>query len=149
MFRKAIEDGVREGVETTLASGLSPIKAEIDRLRLENAILRGAINKMDAEISQTLGKVLGCPWFKDDPTNFPDATEADGVCVGDEVAESLAVGAARQITTLRALLAECADDLEAEINARYGSPVHPALQAKYDLDMEPVRKARDVLGGKG
>lgn len=30
-------------------------------------------------VTQELAKVLGYPWFKDDLTNFPDATEADGV----------------------------------------------------------------------
>ena len=44
------------------------------------------------------------------------------------------------------LLRELADDLEAEINDRYHFPdVHPAMQAKYERDTEPVRKARTLL----
>jgi hypothetical protein len=43
----------------------------------------------DNRIEQAIGKVLGYPAYKDDQKNFPNATEADGVCVGDHVAESL------------------------------------------------------------
>ena len=53
------------------------------------------------EIEQILGKALGYPWFKDDPKNFPNATEADGVCVGDNTAWSLAMEAADLIAKLR------------------------------------------------
>ena len=54
-----------------------------------------------SEIEQRLGKALGYPWYKDDPKNFPDATEKDGVCVGAHVAESLAAEAASVIIKLR------------------------------------------------
>jgi hypothetical protein len=50
------------------------------------------------EICQILGRALGYPWFKDDQMNFPGATEANGVCVGDHVAVTLAMEAARKIT---------------------------------------------------
>ena len=53
------------------------------------------------EIEQILGKALGYPWFKDDPKNFPTATEADGVCVGDHTAWSLAMIAADKIKELQ------------------------------------------------
>ncbi len=49
------------------------------------------------EIEQILGKALGYPWFKDDQENFPNATEADGVSVGDHTAWSLACEAADKI----------------------------------------------------
>jgi len=49
------------------------------------------------QIEQILGKALGYPWFKDDPKNFPNATEADGVCVGPNTAASLAMHAADRI----------------------------------------------------
>ena len=52
------------------------------------------------KIEQILGKVLGYPWYKDDPKNFPTATEADGVCVGIETAWSLAMIAADRIKEL-------------------------------------------------
>lgn len=50
--------------------------------------------KESQEIEQILGKALGYPWYKDDPTNFPNATEADGVCVAPNTAASLAMHAA-------------------------------------------------------
>lgn len=48
---------------------------------------------------------------------------------------------------LRAALKECAQDLEAEINARYqiDGKVHPAEQRKYDRDMSTVRAAAAAL----
>lgn len=52
------------------------------------------------EIEQTLGKALGYPWYIEDPKNFPNATEADGVCVGIETAWSLAKIAADKIKEL-------------------------------------------------
>ena len=52
------------------------------------------------EIEQILGKALGYPWYKDDPKNFPNATEADGVCVGVETAWSLAMLAADKLKSL-------------------------------------------------
>ena len=63
----------------------------------------GSIRKYQQElndIEQILGKALGYPWFTDDPKNFPTATEADGVCVGDHTAWSLAMCAADKIKEL-------------------------------------------------
>lgn len=68
-----------------------------------------ACSRENEDISQVLGKVLGYPWFKDDRANFPDATESDGVCVGEHVAISLADEAAAKITRLRQAL-EAADE---------------------------------------
>jgi hypothetical protein len=53
------------------------------------------------EIEQILGKALGYPWFKDDQENFPNATEADGVAIGDHTAWSLAMCAADKIKELQ------------------------------------------------
>lgn len=55
----------------------------------------------ESKIEQILGKALGYPWYKDDPKNFPNATEADGVCVGDNTAWSLAMEAADKIKELK------------------------------------------------
>lgn len=62
-----------------------------------NTHLRTALARQNEDISQTLGKALGYPWFKDDAINFPGSTEADGVCIGDHVAESIADEAAQRI----------------------------------------------------
>lgn len=60
----------------------------------ELARLKAAMSKSNDEICQSLGKALGYPWFKDDQRNFPGATEENGVCVGEHVAESIADEAA-------------------------------------------------------
>ena len=62
--------------------------------------------KESEEIEQILGKALGYPWFKDDQCNFPNATEADGVAVGDHTAWSLAMEAADKIKHLEKQLNE-------------------------------------------
>ena len=45
---------------------------------------------------------------------------------------------------LRAVLKECADDLEIEINARYGN-IHPSQVSRRERDMQPVTEARKLL----
>ncbi len=55
---------------------------------------------MSYNVEQTLGKILGYPWYKDDKKNFPDATEEDGVCVGEDTIETLADRAAERIRHL-------------------------------------------------
>lgn len=56
-----------------------------------------------------------------------------------------------EIANLRAALKECADDLEAEVEARYSHGVkeHPAMTPKYNRDMAPVYTARDLLATTG
>lgn len=74
---------------------------ETGRLNERIKHLTNACAKQDNEICQTLGKVMGFFWYKDDPVNFPEATEADGVCVGEYLAEDMAVLAAKRITDLK------------------------------------------------
>nr|WP_314430020.1 hypothetical protein [uncultured Brevundimonas sp.] len=81
-------------------------RSRVSALLAENAALRVACSKSNDEISQTLGKALGYPWFKNDQINFPGATAENGVCVGDHVAESLADESARRITEAERKLAE-------------------------------------------
>ena len=57
----------------------------------------------EREIQQSLGKVLGYPWFEDDQENFPGATEKEGVCVGDQVGTTIAAEAAKRIERLEAM----------------------------------------------
>lgn len=54
------------------------------------------------DVEQALGKALGYPWHKDDQRNFPGATEADGVCVGEHVPATIASEAAGRIAELEA-----------------------------------------------
>ena len=81
-------------------SALDDSAAEHDRLAAEVERLREGIARERMESEQTLGKSLGYPWFKDDPKNFPDATEKDGVCTGEHTACSLADEAAAAIGRL-------------------------------------------------
>ena len=55
--------------------------------------------------------------------------------------------ARERVRVLEEALMDCAEDLEAELNARYGGPddIHEALKRRYERDMEPVRRARTVL----
>jgi len=62
--------------------------------------VRDKMIKESQEIEQILGKALGYPRYKDDPKNFPNATEADGVCVAPNTAASLAMEAADRIRDL-------------------------------------------------
>jgi hypothetical protein len=71
----------------------------MDHLTKDRKAILALIKESD-EIAQVLGKALGYPWYKDDPKNFPNATEADGVCVGDHTAWSLAMCAADKIKEL-------------------------------------------------
>lgn len=48
----------------------------------------------------------------------------------------------------REVLADCADCLESEVEARWRLPdgsIHPAQQRKYERDLEPVKEARALL----
>lgn len=77
---------------------IAPLQAEIARLRK-------ACVDTEHEVQQILGKALGYyPWHKDDQKNFPGATEADGVCVGDHVAATLAMEVVDRIRNLQAKL---------------------------------------------
>ena len=75
-----------------------------------------ACSLQNEEICQTLGKVLGYPWFKDDQINFPGATEENGVCVGEHIAETIAAEAADKIVKLRQLLQKAAERLACSPN---------------------------------
>jgi len=48
---------------------------------------------------------------------------------------------------LRTALIDCANDLEASVDAEYrGTLDYPSQRRKYDRDMEPVKRAREALG---
>ena len=87
-----------------IAKGLQASRAEIDRVK-------NALFETNDEVEQALGKALGYPWFKDDKKNFPDATEEDGVCIGEHVTTTIADEAAECIDTLKAK--EARDEREA------------------------------------
>lgn len=72
--------------------------------------LRKVCSEINDSVSQTLGRALQYPKFADDQKNFPGATDADGVCVGDHIAGSLAEEAAKEIVRLRNALRNMTDD---------------------------------------
>ena len=78
----------------------------------ELARLRYACQKNDNDIEQVLGRALGYPRYCDDQINFPGSTDADGVCVGDQVAASLALQAADRIKALTAELEQARADAD-------------------------------------
>ncbi len=81
-----------------LAAAVNALPSLLDEIER----LKRACSMMNDEVSQTLGRALRYPRFCDDQKNFPGSTDADGVCVGDHVAESLAAEAAKEIERLRA-----------------------------------------------
>jgi hypothetical protein len=97
-------EGVSGDGATILRDGI-PIKIkEVLHSLNEYAWLRTEYSKANDEICQTLGRALKYPKFVDDQKNFPGATEESGVCVGDHVAESIAIEAARHIGELNVRL---------------------------------------------
>ena len=108
-------------------------QAEAEAARLLAAAIQG-----DHEVQQILGKALGCSWYKDDPRNFPSATEADGVCTGDSTGASLALEAVRRLARLEEAARHIIDV------ARHGIPV--TLIADLSAAIEQIREA---LEGKG
>jgi hypothetical protein len=107
----------------------APAQAEIDRLR-------NACAQQNEEVCQVLGKALGYPWFKD---HFPDASEADGVCVSDHVAESLADEAAARIKSLeaRALAAEAEVSRLTDLNREL-----EGLLVTQDICLDKIKEQR-------
>jgi len=84
-----------------LADQMEADAAELERLR------RACTVQNDA-VCQTLGRVLGYPRYADDQSRFPRATAEDGVCIGDHVAETLAVEVAAALERVRiARVNEC------------------------------------------
>lgn len=75
-----------------------------DKLTKELASLRIKCSKEDDAICQTLAEALHYPRYCDDQVNFPDATPANGYCVGEQVAATIAIEAARRIKDLEAAL---------------------------------------------
>lgn len=87
-------------------------KTSDDQKKRYVSVIR-AYGKSEDSISQSLGKALGYPWFKDDQENFPGATAENGVCIGDHVAESIAEEAARRIVQLTRRNENLEDELRA------------------------------------
>lgn len=59
--------------------------AEIAELRRQ----REGYQRHLRECEQIAGRALGYPRYEDDQKNFPGTTDADGVCVGDHIADTV------------------------------------------------------------
>jgi hypothetical protein len=98
------------------------------------------------KIEQILGKALKYPWFKDDPKNFPTATEEDGVCVGDHTAWSLSMSAADRIKELEEELVRwkaCAENL---VEYAHEYVAHLSSWGKgYDRVDKEIKQAEDAI----
>lgn len=101
---RALQPMADKGFAAWTNENFQDLLAAYDELELEKERLRKAYSIVNDEICQTLGKVLGYPWFKDDLKNFPDATEKNGVCVGEHVAETIAEEAAEHIKKNKSVL---------------------------------------------
>lgn len=89
-------------IARALERELTAAQADSDKWRDEYNRMRRLIAKQNEDISQTCGKALGYPWFKDDQKNFPGSTEEHGVCVGEHVAETIAAELADAFTAAQA-----------------------------------------------
>lgn len=84
---------------------------EIEEANMPAMEVHELIRKFDAavhelnEVEQILGEALGYPRYVDDPKNFPEATERDGVCVGEMTPATLAEQAAKRIKEMRETVA--------------------------------------------
>ena len=90
-----------------ICTSCDAILAHIDAQAARIAELERKIDghaKEGHPVEQALGKALRYPWFRDDRKSFPDATEADGVCVGEHVPGTLAEEAAARIAALEGAL---------------------------------------------
>jgi hypothetical protein len=111
--------------------------------------IRDLCAKDDDEICQTLGKALGYPWFKDDQVNFPGATEEQGVCVGDHVAATLSMDAARKIEKAEAERARLRKALEdaIEMVEHWGGYASDYFRDKHDLAGDLSRLRAELHAG--
>lgn len=109
-IKELIADG--EAFEEKTFRKIEGLNAEWDATKEEMSRLIAAVSKENDNICQALGKALGYPWFKDDQANFPQATEENGVCVGDHVAGSIAEEAAKVIPSLTKERDRLAADVE-------------------------------------
>ena len=118
------------------------VRAEIgnlEKLKSAYGMRQNEHQKHDDAICQTLGKALGYPRYCDDQKNFPGATEADGVCVGDHVAESLAEEAARRIKELTEGGGRMTDTpLPEEIEAAIAELVRTAYLLPNGVGLDPL-----------
>ena len=105
--------------------------------------------KMDDGDNTRAKQMLGYPWFKDDQVNFPGATEEQGVCVGDHVAATLSMDAARKIEKAEAERARLRKALEdaIEMVEHWGGYASDYFRDKHDLAGDLSRLRAELHAG--
>lgn len=127
---------------------ISELLAQQGDKNAELARLRAACQKNDNDIEQILGRALGYPRYCDDQINFPGSTDADGVCVGDQVAASLAMQASDLVAQLRAALAEAERERDEALLNLSKQTEYAEILAEKSHNMEVQRdEARALSGG--
>lgn len=76
--------------QESLLATIDSLRAQLAEAQIDASRYKTAFAKTNNDICQVLGKALGYPWHKDHQEAFPGSGEADGVCVGEHVAGSLA-----------------------------------------------------------
>lgn len=90
-----------EDIRIARRQGYVPLE-ELRGLAARIEHLKQSYSKELHAIEQALGVALGYTRYCDDQKNFPAATEADGVCVGEHVAATIAMEASERIKKLEA-----------------------------------------------
>jgi cell division septum initiation protein DivIVA len=124
------------------------LQEQVDDLRTQLAAAteeRDGLIRECFDVEQALGKALGYPWYKDDPTNFPEATEADGVCVGEHVPGTIAAEAAARLTEAerRATEAEVRAAKAEDSCAEFADALDAAEDAKHKAEARLNRALED------
>ena len=102
---KRASDAIRNVLSENLERRTLALAAAEARATAAEAQRDGYKYHLD-QCEQIAGKALGYPWFKDDQENFPGATEADGVCIGEHVGDSIVEELARRFEELRGEVVE-------------------------------------------
>lgn len=128
--------------------GRKQIDALQQRVAQLEAWKQGATREF-RDIEQVAGKALGYVWFKDDQKNFPGATDADGVCIGEHVPGTIVAELASQFTTLQAdharvlgLVRTACERWRAQTNAQEGISFRMAMK-----ELEASLPAQPAQGG--
>lgn len=102
--KKVVADYIHEsGIGSTYMPEVVPpesgtLLAKVNEKAKEIERLKNIGARFSHEVEQTLAQAIGgFPWYKDDQKNFPGATEADGVCIGELVTEDIVDHAAKLI----------------------------------------------------
>jgi hypothetical protein len=105
------------------------------------------------DITELVRRLRGLAEYVDDCDEAADALEAQtkriaGLEYEARLFDEALGNAHARIAELEALLKDCADDLEAEVDARYGENAKKCMPHRYERDMAPVVAARAALNGE-